>query len=205
MLKDVTVINQGTVAVYVNSGSAAVATVLGVQVPVGGQLTVQGYSGTVGTAGSLWANTAVVGTTGQVAVGWLQSHRWCDMPSQYPWSPGQNAQGQHVINSPSILNGLAQFQKGRLTFPPSLTAPGTIASGGTVANTTGYDAYVYAAEGGRDPSAKILAYNGGNTTSISVPGSVSVGNTATYFVPGPGAIAITYAGIAGLGLAGRLT
>ena len=44
----------------------------------------------------------------------------------------QNAQGQHVINAPVIVNGLAQFQKGRWTFPPSLTAPGTIASPGTV-------------------------------------------------------------------------
>ena len=66
---DVTVINQGTVAVYVGSGSIGVSAITGTQIPVGGQLTVQGYSGTVGTAGSLWASTYLAGTTGQVGVG----------------------------------------------------------------------------------------------------------------------------------------
>lgn len=66
---DLTVVNQGTCNVYVNSGSASVATQLGVLLPVGGQLTIQGYAGTVGTAGTLWANTGTVGLTGAVAVG----------------------------------------------------------------------------------------------------------------------------------------
>jgi hypothetical protein len=70
VLKDVTVINQGTVTVYVNTGSASAASgTIGVPIPAGGQLTIQGYSGTVGTAGSLWAQTVVVGQTGLVAVG----------------------------------------------------------------------------------------------------------------------------------------
>jgi hypothetical protein len=70
ILKDVTVINQGTVAIYVSSGSIASSTpTLGVQIPVGGQLTVQGYSGTVGTAGSLWAQAGAASQTGQAAAG----------------------------------------------------------------------------------------------------------------------------------------
>ena len=66
---DLTVINQGTCNVYVNQGSAAVATILGVLLPVGGQLTIQGYAGTVGTAGTIWANTATAGLTGLVSAG----------------------------------------------------------------------------------------------------------------------------------------
>lgn len=66
---DVTLINQGTCNVYVGMGSASVATTLGILVPVGGQLTLQGYSGTVGTAGTLWANTGTVGLTGLVSCG----------------------------------------------------------------------------------------------------------------------------------------
>jgi hypothetical protein len=72
VLKDVTVINQGTTSVYIASGSIASSTpTLGVLLPVGGQLTIQGYSGTVGTAGSLWAQAGSItaGLTGAVAVG----------------------------------------------------------------------------------------------------------------------------------------
>ena len=73
VLKDVTVVNQGTTPVYVSSGSIASTTpLLGVAIPVGGQMTIQGYSGTVGTAGSLWAQAGTVGAsqlTGQVAAG----------------------------------------------------------------------------------------------------------------------------------------
>jgi hypothetical protein len=66
---DVTVVNQGTCNVYVNSGSAAAATMLGVLLTPGGQLTVQGYSGTVGTAGTIWANTGTLLLVGACAAG----------------------------------------------------------------------------------------------------------------------------------------
>lgn len=70
---DVTIINQGTCPVYVASGSISSATaILGLQIPVGGQLTIQGYSGTVGTAGSIWAQGGTLGAaqlTGQTAAG----------------------------------------------------------------------------------------------------------------------------------------
>jgi flagellar basal body rod protein FlgF len=59
-LKDVTIINTGTVAVYVGSGSlAAGGTTYPLQIPVGGQLTVQGYSvaNPSGTTGQIWGNT----------------------------------------------------------------------------------------------------------------------------------------------------
>ncbi len=70
LLKDVTVINQGTVTIYVGSGSIPSSTpTLGAAIPAGGQLTFQGYSGTVGVAGSLWAQAGAASQTGQTAVG----------------------------------------------------------------------------------------------------------------------------------------
>jgi hypothetical protein len=57
VLKDVTIINTGTTTVYVASGTTvAGATPIGLQVPAGGQVTVQGYNVTAGTAttGNIW-------------------------------------------------------------------------------------------------------------------------------------------------------
>jgi hypothetical protein len=70
ILKDVTVINQGTVNVYLASGSVSLANIgTGILLPVGGQITIQGYSGTVGTAGTIWAQTSTINTTGAIAAG----------------------------------------------------------------------------------------------------------------------------------------
>jgi hypothetical protein len=66
---DLLAVNQGTCNLYLGFGSAAAATVLGVLLPVGGQMYLGGYGGTVGTAGTLWANTGTVGLTGAIAVG----------------------------------------------------------------------------------------------------------------------------------------
>ena len=59
-LKDVTIVNTGTVTVFAGSGSLAagnVATPLAI--PVGGQVTIQGYSvvNPSGTTGQIWGNT----------------------------------------------------------------------------------------------------------------------------------------------------
>lgn len=72
VLKDVTIINQGSVPVYVGMGSAAAAATTGVQIPAGGQLTLQGYNVTStasSATGDIWGQTAVVGTTGATVVG----------------------------------------------------------------------------------------------------------------------------------------
>jgi hypothetical protein len=67
VLKDVTIINTGTVPVYLGSGSlAAGGTVTPLQIPVGGQVTVQGYSvsNPSGTTGQIWGNvTSGTGST----------------------------------------------------------------------------------------------------------------------------------------------
>jgi hypothetical protein len=112
----------------------------------------------------------------------------------YPWSPGQATLGAHVFNQPVIITGQIQKQGGQRSFPPAITAPGTIASAGTVANSTGCDCFVYASATTGISAAKVLAYNGGNATSFSPAGTVPALVTGTYFVPGPGAIALTYTG-----------
>jgi flagellar basal body rod protein FlgF len=68
-LKDVTIINQGTVAVYVGTGSISAGATLGLQIPVGGQLTIQGYSvvSPSGTAGQIFAQCPT--GTGQTVAG----------------------------------------------------------------------------------------------------------------------------------------
>jgi hypothetical protein len=70
-LKDVTIVNQGSVVVYVGTGSISSSnTTLGLQIPIGGQLTIQGYSVTnpSGSAGQIWG-TVVGAATGQTAAG----------------------------------------------------------------------------------------------------------------------------------------
>lgn len=69
VLKDVTIINNGTVAVYLGSGSlTAGAATTPLQVPAGGQLTIQGYSVTnpAGVVGQIWGNTTS-GTASTIA------------------------------------------------------------------------------------------------------------------------------------------
>lgn len=114
--------------------------------------------------------------------------------SQYPWSPGQAALGAHTVNQPLIVTGQMQKQGGIRSFPPSITTPGTIASAGTVQNSTGYDCVVYASAVNGITSVKVLSYNGAVATAVSLPGSIGVGQTGQFLVPGPGAVAVTYAG-----------
>ena len=111
------------------------------------------------------------------------------MPNPIPasgWYPGDNAPGVKVYSGP-VLDAMTHgFQKGVASLAFSVTAPGTIVSGGTVRNSTGVDCTVYASSTLGIASAKV------GTTSI--PGSVSAGNTAQYLVPATSAIAVTYSG-----------
>jgi hypothetical protein len=114
--------------------------------------------------------------------------------SNYPWAPNQAAVGVDVHNVASVFTGQIQKQGGQRSFPPAVTAPGTIASAGTVQNSTGYDCLVYASATSGIGSVKVLSYNGGNATSSTPYGTVSSAATAAVLVPGPGAIAVTYNG-----------
>lgn len=70
-LKDLTIINTGTVTVYLNSGSVAAATANGIPLNPGGQLTLQGYSvsSPTGTVGQIWGQAGTVGQTGATLAG----------------------------------------------------------------------------------------------------------------------------------------
>lgn len=70
VLKDLILVNQGTVNIYYGMGIASNAGTLGSLLPVGGQHTLQGYQGVGGAATQqIWGNTGTVGSVGQVAVG----------------------------------------------------------------------------------------------------------------------------------------
>lgn len=71
VLKDVTILNSGTVNVYISSGSLAVASTSGLLIPVGGQVTIQGYniSSPTGTLGQIWGQVGTVGSTGATIAG----------------------------------------------------------------------------------------------------------------------------------------
>jgi len=116
------------------------------------------------------------------------------VPSIYPWTPNQAQVGSKVYNEPVVVNGLLTIQKGTWSFPPSVTAPGTVASGGTVVNNTGVDAIVYASATTGISAVKVVSYNGVNSGTTSVPGSIYAAATGTYSVPGPGAIIVSYTG-----------
>jgi hypothetical protein len=67
VLKDVTILNTGTVTVYVGSGSlSAGGSQTPLAIPAGGQVTIQGYSVTnpSGATGQIWGNvTTGTGST----------------------------------------------------------------------------------------------------------------------------------------------
>lgn len=114
--------------------------------------------------------------------------------SQYPWVPGQVWNGK-VINENLAVNGVLQIQKGTYSFPVSITAPGTVASGGTVLNSTGVDNTVFlSATSGSITAVKLLSYNGGVATSYAISGTVASPAVISVPVAGPGAIAVTYNG-----------
>ena len=64
MLKDVTIVNLGPNQVFVGSG-AAVTAVTGLAIPVGGQLTIQGYN--VTSASTATGDISGICSSGQTA------------------------------------------------------------------------------------------------------------------------------------------
>jgi hypothetical protein len=114
--------------------------------------------------------------------------------------PGQNAAGYKVNSAPQIDTGRHVFQRGVATGgsnygPPTVTAPGTVASAGTVTNSTGYDCMVYAsATGGVTTvilvnTAAKLPYPGG-----TVVGTTPAAQTVDMYVAAGQGVAITYSG-----------
>ena len=102
------------------------------------------------------------------------------------WYPGDNAPGVKVIASPTLFPQTPQLQKGQYTSAPTPATPGTVASGGTVSNTLGYDVIVYASATTGVQSAKV--------GTVSIPGSANSGQSVDYVVPGGSTITLTYSG-----------
>ncbi len=114
------------------------------------------------------------------------------------WFPGDLAPGSKVFATPVIFaqqtvfqkaptfQGSAVFQAGVVNTAAQPVSPGTVATGGTVTNSLGYDAIVYAS-----------ATTGISATKVgtaSIPGSALAGQTTTYVVPGGQGITISYTG-----------
>jgi hypothetical protein len=108
------------------------------------------------------------------------------------WFPGDSAAGYKVNSAPQIFTQAVTFQKavqfqaGQYNSDPTPASPGTIQPGGTVSNSLGYDAVVYASATTGIQSAKV--------GTVSIPGSVSGGNSADYIVPGGSTITLAYTG-----------
>jgi len=102
------------------------------------------------------------------------------------WSPGDAAIGQRVIPETTVFGAVPTFQQGFATYPKTVTTPGTIASGGTVTNTTGVDVMVY------------MSATGGIGTGISVSGNQFTQGTfpanqlAAIYLPANGFMTFTY-------------
>lgn len=113
----------------------------------------------------------------------------------YPWYANQAAVGLHVVNMPAIFTGYVQKQGGVRSWQPNIVAPGTVASAGTVFNSTGLDCVVYvqALAGGSITAVKVLSSQFSTATAYTLPsGTVAYPNIISVVVPGPGGIAVSY-------------
>ena len=102
------------------------------------------------------------------------------------WYPGDLFPGAKVNPETNLFASTALFQKGQWNTAPTPASPGTVASGGTVSNSLGYDAIVYAAATTGISAAKV--------GTVTIPGSVNSGQTTDYIVPGGSSITLTYGG-----------
>jgi hypothetical protein len=106
------------------------------------------------------------------------------------WFPGQVAVGGRVFNNNVIINGQTILQKGLASYPPSVTTPGTVASAGTVYNTTGYDCMVYASA--TTSISKVVTSAGTLSTGSGASGAnLMIGG---MYVPANQWISLTYTG-----------
>jgi len=102
------------------------------------------------------------------------------------WFPGDSDPGTKVFASPVLFSRVLGYQAGQYNTAPTPATPGTVATGGTVSNTLGYDVMVYASSTTGISATKV--------GTVSIPGSVLSGETATYVVPGGSTVTISYTG-----------
>lgn len=102
------------------------------------------------------------------------------------WYPGDSAVGSRVNPEQNIFVKPPVMQSGVWTNAPTAATPGTVASGGTVSNSLGYDVMVYASATTGIQAAKV--------GTVSVPGSSIAGQTTGFILPGGSTITLTYSG-----------
>lgn len=102
------------------------------------------------------------------------------------WYPGDLAVGTRVNPEQNLFVKPPLMQSGVATTAPTAATPGTVASGGTVSNTLGYDVAVYASSTTGISASKV--------GTVSIPGSALSGETVTYMVPYGSSVTISYTG-----------
>jgi len=116
-------------------------------------------------------------------------------PVSSAWFPGDAAVGSEVHSVPQIFSRPVVMQQGMATgvngaVPPSVTAPGTVASAGTVTNGTGYDCMVYLSATTGIQKIVYPQYGAGGT----IAGTTPAAQTSDIYVPNNVQIAVTYTG-----------
>lgn len=119
-------------------------------------------------------------------------------PIASAWQPGVAAVGQKVFQTPTAFTQPVVFQGGvatqvRGSSLPFITAPGTVASAGTVTNTTGFDAMVYMSATTGISKVVFVGVPGG-TIAATEGGTVAPATPLPVYWPNNQGVAVTYAG-----------
>ena len=115
-------------------------------------------------------------------------------PITSAWSPGKAAVGVDVHSVPQQFSQPVVFQGGIATQVsgaalPVITAPGTVASAGTVTNSTGFDAMVYASATTGIQKIVFVGVAGG-----TIAGTTPAAQTVPLYWPNNTQVAVTYTG-----------
>lgn len=115
-------------------------------------------------------------------------------PISHAWYPGQVLAGGKVVAEPTAFTQPVVFQAGIATQVsgaalPQITAPGTVASAGTVTNNTGFDAMVYLSSTTGIQKIVFVGVAGG-----TIAGTTPASQTTDLYWPNNAAVAVTYTG-----------
>ena len=115
-------------------------------------------------------------------------------PITSAWSAGKALVGIKVEPAPMIFAQPVVFQGGIATGVngaslPAITQPGTVASAGTVTNSTGYDCMCYLSA---TTGIQKIVYPG--VAGGTIAGTTPAAQTTDLYVPNNQGIAVTYTG-----------
>jgi hypothetical protein len=115
-------------------------------------------------------------------------------PISHAWYPGQVMVGGKVNALPEVFTQPVVFQAGIATQVngaalPVITAPGTVVSAGTVTNSTGFDAMVYASA---TTGIQKIVFPG--IAAGTIAGTTPAAQTVPFYLPNNQQVAVTYTG-----------